>query len=317
MTATALPAPATDDRATPRTQWLPLALVAASFVFLFARPAMELAGDWWNNPEAGHGLLLAPFALWLAWKKIGVREGASGNLGLGLAILVFAVLIRYAAGLAAELFTLKASMLMAGIGLVVCYWGVRQVVAWWLPVILIVLSIPLPEIILNAIALPLQFKASQIGAALLEARDIPVVLTGNVIKVPGHELFVAEACSGLRSLTALLSLGVLIGGMFLNTPWSRAFLVLATLPIAVAINGMRIFLTGFLILFVSPETAQGFMHTTEGWAMFVIAFAILGGVAWLVLRIEDRLRGVTRSSPADTDEGTDEPTSGGPEVAHG
>lgn len=310
MTATALPAPATDERASARATWLPLALVAAAFVFLFARPAMVLADDWWNNPEAGHGLLLAPFAVWLAWKKIGIREGARANLGLGLAILVLAVLIRYAAGLAAELFTLKASMLMAGIGLVVCYWGVRQAVAWWLPITLIALSIPLPEIVLNAIALPLQFKASQIGAALLEARDIPVILTGNVIKVPGHELFVAEACSGLRSLTALLSLGVLIGGMFLNTPWSRAFLVLATLPIAVAINGARIFLTGFLILFVSPETAQGFMHTTEGWAMFVIAFAILGALAWVVLRIEDRLRGVKRRPPADADDGRDDAADG-------
>ena len=302
MTATALPAPPSGDPAAPRLAWLPLALVAATFVFLFARPAMMLAGDWWNNPEAGHGLLLAPFAGWLAWKKIGIREGARGNLPVGLAILVFAVLVRFGAGLAAELFTLKLSMLMSAIGLVVCYWGVRQAVAWWLPIALITLSIPLPEIILNAVALPLQFKASQIGAALLEARDIPVLLTGNVIRVPGHELFVAEACSGLRSLTALLSLGVLIGGMFLATPWSRLVLIAATLPIAVAINGVRIFLTGFLILFVSPETAKGFMHTTEGWVMFIVAFAILGALAWVVLQVEDRLRGVKRKAPPDDDE---------------
>ncbi|MBI2796950.1 MAG: exosortase [Gemmatimonadetes bacterium] len=312
MTATALPAPATDDRASARLAWLPLALVAAAYFFLFARPGWMLVGDWWNNPEAGHGLLLAPFAAWLAWKKIGLLPDAKGNLGLGLAILVFAVLIRFAAGLAAELFTLKSSMLIAGIGLVVCYRGVRQAVAWWLPIALFALSIPLPELVINAIALPLQFKASQIGAALLQARDIPVLLTGNVIRVPGHELFVAEACSGLRSLTALLSLGVLIGGMFLNTPWSRLFLVVAALPIAVLINGVRIFLTGFLILFVSPETAKGFMHTTEGWVMFIVAFAILGALAWVVLRIEDRVRGVRRPDPVDGD-----PSDAGPaEVAH-
>ena len=304
MTASALPTPSTTDTAdgaVARAPWLPLALTAAAFVFLFAKPAVTLAGDWWNNPEAGHGLLLAPFAVYLAWKKIGIKDGTAPNLVVGVGLLVFAVLIRFAAGLAAELFTLKLSMLLAGIGLVMCYWGVKQAVAWWLPITLVFLSIPLPELVLNAIALPLQFKASQIGAALLAARDIPVILTGNVIKVPGHELFVAEACSGLRSLTALLSLGVLIGGMFLRTPYSRLFLVVATLPIAVLINGVRIFLTGFLILFVSPETAKGFMHTTEGWAMFIVAFAILGGLAWVVLRIENRMLGIRPPAEPDDD----------------
>lgn len=302
MTASVLPASAANERASTPLAWWPLAVTGAAFAFLFAKPAITLAGDWWSNPEAGHGLLLAPFAVYLAWKKIGIREGTAPNVPLGLGLLVVAVLFRFAAGLAAELFTLKMSMLIAAVGLVVCYWGAKQAVAWWLPITLFALSIPLPEIVLNAIALPLQFKASQIGAALLAARDIPVILTGNVIKVPGHELFVAEACSGLRSLTALLSLGFLIGGMFLNTPYSRVVLIAATLPIAVLINGVRIFLTGFLILYVSPETAKGFLHTTEGWAMFVIAFGILGGVAWVVLRFENRLRGIRSPSAPDADE---------------
>jgi exosortase len=158
---------------------------------------------------------------------------------------------------------------------------------WWLPIVLFTLSIPLPAIITNTIALPLQFKASQMGASLLEMRHVPVRLTGNVIMLPGgHRLFVTEACSGLRSLTALLSLGVLIGGLWLKYPVTRVILLALAIPVAVLINGVRVFLTGFLVFFVSPALGEGFMHMTEGWLLFIVAFGILGFLAWVAGRLE-------------------------------
>ncbi len=289
MTASALPASVTTDAPVADHALAPLAVAGAAFAFLFWRPAAMLSGDWWSNPEAGHGLLLAPVAVYLAWKS-GIRPGARPNLALGLALIIVGVLVRYASGLAAELFTMKASMLVAAAGLIAARWGGKQLLHWWLPVLLFALAVPLPELILNAIALPLQFKASSIGAALLRARDIPVLLAGNVIRVPGHELFVAEACSGLRSLTALISIAVLAGGIGLRFPLSRVVLVAVAIPVAVLINGVRIFLTGFLVLFVGPEFADGFMHTTEGWAMFVISLTILGAISWVMGLVEDRLR---------------------------
>ena len=63
----------------------------------------------------------------------------------------------------------------------------------WLPVVLVALSIPLPAVVLSWLALPLQLKASQVGPALLEARDVPIQLAGNVINLPGRSLFVAKA----------------------------------------------------------------------------------------------------------------------------
>jgi exosortase len=202
-------------------------------------------------------------------------------------MLVPAVLIRYASDLAAELFTMRMSMMLALAALVVWHFGWRQILHWWLPFILLGLSVPLPQVVLNAITIPLQFTASKIGASLLMWREIPVMLTGNVIRIPGHELFVAEACSGLRSLTALLSLGVMLGGIVLRTPISRMLLIALAIPVAVAINGVRIFMTGFLMLFVDPKMGEGFMHLSEGWLMFVVAFAILGGLAWALGRGED------------------------------
>ena len=298
MTASALPATVTTDAPMADNALAPLAVAGAAFAFLYWRPAAMLAGDWWSNPEAGHGLLLAPLAVYLAWKA-GVRPGARPNLALGLALIIVGVLVRYASGLAAELFTMKASMLVAAAGLIAARWGGKQLLHWWLPGLLFALAVPLPELILNAIALPLQFKASSIGAALLRARDIPVLLAGNVIRVPGHELFVAEACSGLRSLTALISIAVLAGGIGLRFPLSRVVLVAVAIPVAVLINGVRIFLTGFLVLFVGPEFADGFMHTTEGWAMFVISLTILGAISWVMGLVEDRLRPLPATAEQD------------------
>jgi len=149
-----------------------------------------------------------------------------------------------------------------------------------------VLSIPLPDIVTSSLALPLQLRASRWGAALLEFRHVPANLSGNVIQLPGRQLFVTEACSGLRSLTALLSLGVLVGGLWLRHPAGRILLVLAAIPVAMVVNAFRVFLTGFLVYFVSPDLGEGFMHLSEGWLLFVIAFLLLGAFTWVVAGVE-------------------------------
>ena len=264
---------------------LPAVLTVVGFAILFAQPFALLLRDWWTLPESGHGLLLGPVAVWLAWKS-GIRQNARGNVALGLLMLVLAVIIRYMSGLAVELFTMRASMVLALGGLTVYHFGFRQLLHWWLPFLLICLAIPLPELITQALALPLQFQASELGAALLRTRDIPVLLTGNVIRIPGQELFVTEACSGLRSLTALLSLAVLMGGLMLRLPLLRVLLVAVAIPIAILINGVRVFLTGFLVYFVDPELGTGFMHLTEGWLLFVVSFTFIGAATWLALVAE-------------------------------
>ena len=261
-------------------QYLPVALTAVAFVVLYSEPLRLLFRDWWENPEAGHGLLLAPVSIWLAFRS-GIRKDAEPNHALGIVVLVLAVLLRYVSGLAAEMFTMRGSIILALAGLTIYNYGFRQVIHWWLSFILGALSIPLPELFTSGMALPLQFRASKMGAGLLEWRGIPVRLQGNVIRIPGNELFVTEACSGLRSLTALMSLAVLLGGLVLRTPVSRLALVALAVPIAVVINGIRVFLTGFLVYFVSPEFGKGFMHATEGWLLFLVSLMCMGVVAWV------------------------------------
>jgi exosortase len=267
----------------------PLLFAAITFAILFAKPSVLLASDWWNDPDAGHGLLLAPLALWLGWKRGLVP--VEPRRAHGLLILSGGVALRYLSGLAAELFTMRLSMIVAAVGLIIFFRGYRQLFAWWLPITLIGLSVPIPAVLTSSLALPLQLTASQWGAALLKIRHVPVELAGNIIRLPGRDLFVTEACSGLRSLTALLALGVLVGGLWLRHPASRVLLVALAIPVAMLVNAFRVFLTGFLVYWVDPKLGEGFMHLSEGWLLFVIAFVILGGFTWAVARVERRMLG--------------------------
>lgn len=284
MTTLAMPA-RRSIAAVPWATLTPQLVAGVAFVVLFWTPLDMLVRDWWSNPDAGHGLLLAPLALYLGWKR-GMVSTLRPQPVLGFALLASAVVLRYVAGLAVEWFTMRFAMMLALVALVLFWYGYRQVIHWWLPLALLLLSIPLPEVVLGSIALPLQFKASQMGAALLEWRHIPVLLSGNVIHLPGRSLFVTEACSGLRSLASLISLGLLVGGLWLRYPISRVLLVLAAIPIAMFLNGIRVFLTGFLVYFVDPRLGEGFMHMTEGWIIFVFALGILGMLAWTIDRAE-------------------------------
>lgn len=261
-------------------------VTALAFVVLFAKPAAMLGKDWWTNPEAGHGLLLFPVALWLAWRS-GLVAARRRDFWLGVIVLIGAVLLRAVSELAAERYTMRLSMVVALGGLVLCYWGRSQLRQWWLPMLLLALSVPLPELITSGLALPLQFRASRMGAALLEWRHVPVRLSGNILEIPGHRLFVTEACSGLRSLTALLSVSVLTAGLWLQSSVMRTLLVVAAIPVAIALNGVRVFLTGFLVFFVDPKMGEGFLHLTEGWLLFLVSLCLIG-VTTLIFRAAER-----------------------------
>jgi exosortase len=265
----------------------PVVATAVLFLMLYWQPLQTLVRDWLHDPDAAHGLLLAPIAIYLA-RRSGVSARAHAQPLIGSLLLAFAIVLRFMSGLAAELFTMRLSLLMALAALVVFAWGWRQVARWWLPFGLLVLCIPLPAVVMASLALPLQFKASALGAALLHWRNIPVELTGNVINLPGRSLFVTEACSGLRSLSALLAIALLAGGLWLRTAAARGVLLALALPVAVLLNGVRVFLTGFLVVFVDPRLGDGFMHLTEGWLIYLAALGILGAIASGLTRVERR-----------------------------
>jgi exosortase len=263
--------------------WVTVAL----FLLCFAPVIQGLIEAWLTLPDAAHGILIAPVAVWLAWRTGPVADPRPARWQAS-AIIVFAVLANLFGRVAGVDTIPRAAFLLALGGLTLWFAGWRQILAWWLPFVLMALTIPLPESIIASLTLPLQQVAAQMGAAMLSWRHIPVLLSGNVINLPGHTLFVSEACSGLRSLTALLSMAILVGALFLKYPISRILMVALAVALAIFVNGIRIFMTGFLVFFVDPKLGEGFMHLTEGYLLFLISLSILALLTWLFLKVERR-----------------------------
>ena len=94
----------------------PTMITSVAFAVLFWQPFHTLLSDWWTVPDAGHGLLLGPAAAWFAWRA-GSAPSSRPSPILGITILLVAIVLRYGSGLAAELFTMRVSMLMALVGL--------------------------------------------------------------------------------------------------------------------------------------------------------------------------------------------------------
>jgi exosortase len=139
------------------------------------------------------------------------------------------------------------------------------------------LAIPVPTLVFNKIAFPLQFFASRLASGLLGIFGVPVLREGNVIILPSITLDVVEACSGLRSLVSLITLAVFYGYLFERRTAIRVVLILSAIPIAVCANGFRIMGSGLLGEYWSPDKAEGFFHAFSGWLIFVISLFLLIG----------------------------------------
>ena len=135
--------------------------------------------------------------------------------------------------------------------------------------------IPLPAIVFNQLAFPLQLLASRAGETVLSLSGIPVLREGNILMLPTTTLEVVQACSGIRSLVSLLTLAIILGKLTEPRPWARVVLALLALPVAIAANAARVAGTGLAAEWISPRAAEGFFHEFSGWVMFIVAFALL------------------------------------------
>jgi exosortase len=253
-----------------------LFILAGAFVFLYHHVIAKLVHDWMGNDNFSHGFLIVPLAAYFAWeRRREFRLVLDKPSGTGLLLVLAGIAALFAGNLGAELFLTRISMLVVLAGAIVFLFGWRHLRAMAFPILFLLLMIPMPEIIFNRIAFPLQLLASRLGETALLVCRIPVLREGNIIVLLQTRLEVAEACSGIRSLVSLLSLGIVYGYFSDSRLWVRIILALSTVPIAIMANGIRIAGTGIAAHFFGAKAAEGFFHHFSGWIMFVAAFAFL------------------------------------------
>lgn len=272
----------------------PWFLIGALLIAIYTRVLIKLVHDWYTMPDFSHGFVIPVFVGYLLWnqrkrlQRVPIRPTWAGVGCVALALLVLLTGIY-----GADLFLSRISLVLLLVGLVWTFAGTEMLRELALPLGVLLLAIPFPAIVFNRITFPLQLLASRVASAALPLFGVPVLREGNVIQLPAIQLEVAEACSGIRSLMTLFSVAVIYGYFAESSTLKRVILALASIPIAVAANAVRIIGTGICVQYWSPDKALGFFHEFSGWLMFVISTICL----YFVHRLLSLLRPRTAPAP--------------------
>ncbi len=102
---------------------------------------------------------------------------------------------------------------------------------------------------------------------------------GNQILVPGYTLFVADACSGLKSIVTLVPIACIVAVFLSKGVWRRAAVIASVVPLAMGANIVRVVVTVQLVSYLGTDVAQGWLHDSFGVATYVAGTLALLGVA--------------------------------------
>jgi exosortase len=253
--------------------WFVAASLSTLILIMYMSVLSSLARQWWNDPNYGHGFFVPVFAGYVLWSGRDSWRGLPFKPNnLGLAIMLFAIGLRVLGSLGAELFISRLSLVILICGIVVFLAGSHMLRSIAFPIGYLLFMIPLPAIVYYQLTMPLQLWASRLGASGLVAVGIHTVREGNLLILPNCTLNVVEACSGIRSLLSLLAAVVAYEYFAEPSPWKRSVLAVASVPIAIATNGLRLVATGVLSYYYGPGVDSGFVHLVLGLGFFALAF---------------------------------------------
>ena len=297
----------------------PLA-IAAALAFVYATVLEKLGRDWWHDENYSHGLLI-PFVIgYILWQERQQFRSLQPRptVWLGFIGVVFSLLVLWAGTAGAELFVQRFSLVLMLVSVVIYFCGFRFLRRLVVPLSLLILAIPIPQIVFNKIAFPLQLFASRCAVGAMSLLEIPVLRQGNVIELmplgatTPKRLAVVEACSGIRSLMTLVTLAMVYA--YFTRPkaappsvndygkrtqksqvsigttlrsfgfWRSLILVIAAVPIAILTNAARVSGTGVLAHYYGTRVADGFFHSFSGWVIYIVAAVLLLATGWMLDR---------------------------------
>ena len=257
--------------------------LAALSVWLYSSTIAHLVGQWWNDPNFSHGFFVPLFSAFVVWQdRERLARLTPHPSWSGLVLIISSVGLLIVGQLGAELFLARFSLLLLLAGLIIFFLGWDFFRTLSFPLAFLLLMIPIPAIVFNKITFPLQLLASQIAAVVLPWLGVPILREGNVINLPAMALEVAEACSGIRSLMSLVTLAIIYSYLMEKRLWVRWLLALASVPIAVVANSVRIIGTGLLVQYWDAEKAEGYFHASWGWIIFVVSLVMLYALHGLI-----------------------------------
>ena len=236
-----------------------------------------MAHQWWNIDTYSHILLILPILAWLVWirrdevARVEARGWWPGFLWclLGLAICFV--------GRSADI------NLIAQLGVIVAFQGatfgivgLRVGLILAFPLAYMFFLVPFGDEIIP----PLQYVTAEMATALTRFSGVETVADGIHIDTPAGLFIVAEECSGVKFLVAMVALGVLVAYSCFASWKRRILFLLACVIVPIVANGIRAWATIFIAQYVGAEAAGSFDHIVYGWFFFGIVIALVLGVAW-------------------------------------
>lgn len=251
-----------------------LAISAGGLLLLSNESLVELVKRWSTQKEYGHAWLVPAISGYLFYGNYHqMPRGSSPTLAIvvwGIACLF--ALTGWVAGL---FFIAQLSVVLSLIAILLLMYGRKAVCLQWASLVFLIFAIPLPYMIEAPLTAQLQLISSQLAVWMIAYLDMPVYLAGNVIDLGVLQLQVVEACSGLRYIFPLMSLGFLAGYFYRGPLWARTLIFASTIPIAVVSNSVRIAVVAWLATEYQLPVEAGVIHDLEGLLLFLICMIML------------------------------------------
>ena len=262
--------------------WFSFTVLSTLFVLsLYEHGLNRMVHYWFNKDEYSHGVMIPFITAFLIWQKKDVLERISfDGSWAGVVVTLVGTVIISIGNISAITAIMQYGFVIALAGFVLAYMGWRGFKEIWIPLLLLFFMIPFPDVIIQDLSRHLQLISSSIGVWIIRLFNISVYLEGNVIDLGVYKLQVVEACSGLRYLFPLMTLGFVCAYIYKAALWKRIAVFLSTIPITIFLNSFRIGMIGVLVEYGGPSMAEGFLHDFEGWAVFMACTGILVLEMW-------------------------------------
>ncbi len=280
--------------------------------------------NWNENEDMGHGFLILPAVSFLIYHDRKRLLSMTPRCGWGgLPLLIAGLLLFWAGNQADVTFAGLVSIMMVIAGSVWWLLGWDFLKALSFPIGFLIFAIPFPGLDM-LVALPLRFIMSKLSVLVLNLLGIPVILNGTgILSAPDATLHlaagqrfavdVANPCSGIRSLFALMMVGSLFAHFTLKEAWKKWVLFCCALPLAVLGNFVRILtLTLGTVAFGSefaigknPLTDPSWFHLGAGYLVFIVALIGMMGIAALLERIPSSSGEALKSDPTEAPKSSD------------
>jgi len=251
-----------------------LAWFAALLALCYAPLLGGLVRQWAADENMTHGFLVPFAAGYIVWQRRGLIGVGSRPNFWGLLVAACGAAQMLAGTIAGQLLLARTAFLVSLAGAVLFLGGTRAIRALAFPLFLLLFLFPIPAILYARITLPLQLFASNAGELVLNALGIPVLRDGNILELASRRLSVAEACSGIRSLVSLAFLALIYVRFFEPSRWIRCMVVFATVPSAIAVNALRVALTGVIGQY-RADLAEGSLHLLASWVLFLVSSLLI------------------------------------------